>query len=92
MSEHHKGYFEPMMMADPQMLLTLTKNYLARNNPIDQIMASIKSTIEFIITMPSQKKLLKYRSMIYLEQLESIETNLNAGKTAPRGSRMDRFY
>jgi hypothetical protein len=92
MSEHHKGYVKPMMMADPQMLLTLTKNYLARNNPIDQIVASIKSTIEFIITMPSQKKLLKYRSMIYLEQLESIETNLNAGKTAPRGSRMDRFY
>ena len=79
-------------MANPQMLLTLTKNYFARNNPIDQIVASIKSTIEFIITMPSQKKLLKYRSMIYLEQLESIETNLNAGKTAPRGSRMDRFY
>lgn len=74
------------------MLLALTKNYIARNNPIDQIVANIKRTIEFLITLPSQKKLLKYRSMIYLEQLESIETNLNAGKTAPRGSRMDRFY
>jgi hypothetical protein len=79
-------------MANPQMLLALTKNYIARNNPIDQIVANIKRTIEFLITLPSQKKLLKYRSMIYLEQLESIETNLNAGKTAPRGSRMDRFY
>ena len=79
-------------MANPQMLLTLTKNYFARNNPLDQIFASIKSTIDCLITMPSQKKLLKYRSMIYLEQLESIETNLNAGKTAPKGSRMDRFY
>jgi hypothetical protein len=81
-----------MMMANPQMLLQLTKNYIARNNPIDQIMMSIKNTIEFLITLPSQKKLLKYRSMVYLEQLESIETNLNAGKVAPKGSRMDRFY
>ncbi len=80
------------MMANPQMLLQLTKNYIARNNPIDQIMMSIKNTIEFLITLPSQKKLLKYRSMVYLEQLESIETNLNAGKVAPKGSRMDRFY
>ena len=80
------------MMANPQMLLTLTKNYLTRNNPIEQLVKSIKNTIEFVISMPSQKKLLKYRSMIYLEQLESIETNLNAGKTAPRGSRVDRFY
>jgi hypothetical protein len=55
-------------------------------------MMSIKNTIEFLITLPSQKKLLKYRSMVYLEQLESIETNLNAGKVAPKGSRMDRFY
>lgn len=81
-----------MMMANPQMLLQLTKNYIARNNPIDQIVMSIKNTIEFLITLPSQKKLLKYRSMVYLEQLESIETNLNAGKVAPKGSRMDRFY
>lgn len=79
-------------MANPQMLLQLTKNYIARNNPIDQIVMSIKNTIEFLITLPSQKKLLKYRSMVYLEQLESIETNLNAGKVAPKGSRMDRFY
>jgi hypothetical protein len=81
-----------MMMANPQMLLQLTKNYITRNNPIDQIVLSIKNTIEFLITLPSQKKLLKYRSMVYLEQLESIETNLNAGKVAPKGSRMDRFY
>jgi hypothetical protein len=81
-----------MIATNPQDFLFSLQSFLRRNNPMDTIAAQIKGGIQFLLDFPSHKKLLKFRSLLYMDQLSSIERNLQAGQTAPKGSKVDRFY
>ena len=80
------------LLLQPKALLSVMKNFWGRNNPLEGAIHSVVQGIDFLRNMESQKQLLKYRSMVYLEQLQSIESNLHRGMTAPKGNKVDRFY
>lgn len=79
-------------MANADVFLTLSKNFFVRNNPISLVFLQIEQGFDFIVNFNSNVKLVKFRFMLYRQQLESIERNLQAGATAPKGSAMDRLY
>ncbi|MFM7389767.1 MAG: hypothetical protein ACKO34_03975 [Vampirovibrionales bacterium] len=80
------------MLNNPQDILFSLQSFFRRNNPIEASIAQIQSAIQFVLDLPSHKKLLKFRSLLYMEQLQSIERNLKNGEVSPKGDKVDRFY
>lgn len=81
-----------MSTADMQLVLQLTQTFFQRNNPVVAIMQSVTQGVDFLVNFQSHQKLMKYRFMLYKQQMSSLENNLSAGAQAPRGDRMDRLY
>jgi hypothetical protein len=79
-------------MANAQVILQLSLNFFTRNNPITSIIEGVTQSVESLINMPSQMKLMKFRFMLYKQQLESIENNLTEGERAAKGSKVDRRF
>lgn len=79
-------------MANPQVLVQLSKNFLTRNNPLDLLFKQVMQAVDTVLNFQSQIKLMKFRYMLYRQQMQSIEKNLMAGAVAPRGSKVDRRY
>lgn len=81
-----------MMSMTPAAFISLGKDFLKRNNLLESLLQSLSSGVQYLLDFQSHKRLLKFRSLLYMEQLQSIERNLQAGQVAPRGNKMDRFY
>lgn len=79
-------------MANPQVLLQMTQNFLQRNNPLFAMIAQLTQAVDFVLNFQSQAKLMKFRFMLYKQQMQSIESNLRAGAVAPHGTKVDRRY
>lgn len=80
-------------MASPQMILSLTKSYFQRNNPLEMAAMGLMTSIYNLITFRSRMKLLKYRYMLEVQKLERIEKTLDGFNPYDyRGSKMNRNY
>ena len=56
------------------------------------MIAQIMQGLDYLINFQSQTKLMKFRFMLYKQQMQSIEQNLQAGATAAQGTKVDRHY
>jgi hypothetical protein len=81
-----------MATADMQLVMQLTQNFFFRNNPITAITTSVAQVIDKVVNFESHRKLMKYRCLLYKQQMSSLERNLDAGSLSPRGERMNRLY
>ncbi|MFN9690878.1 MAG: hypothetical protein ACK551_02120 [Vampirovibrionales bacterium] len=77
---------------DIQAWLSLSSSFFSRNNPIVAVSLQIKGTVDYVMNFSSHRKLMKYRSMIYVKQLNRMETNLLSGIVVPEGDKLDRYY
>jgi hypothetical protein len=55
-------------------------------------MAQVKGVVDYVMNFSSHRKLLKYRSMVYVKQLNRMENNLLSGILVPEGDKLDRYY
>jgi hypothetical protein len=77
---------------DIQAWLSLGSSFFNRHNPIEAVFVQLKGTIDYVLNFSSHRKLMKYRSMIYVKQLNSMESNLLSGMVVPEGDKLDRYY
>lgn len=77
---------------DIQAWISLSSSFFNRHNPIEAVLLQLKGTIEYVLNFSSHRKLMKYRSMIYVKQLNSMESNLLAGMLVHEGDKLDRYY
>lgn len=80
-------------MANPQMLIALSRSFFQRNNPLESLAMNVVQGIYNIVTLKSRMKLLKYRYMLEAQKLERIEHTLNQfNPYEVQGSKMNRTY
>jgi hypothetical protein len=80
-------------MANPQVILQLSLNYFQRNNPVEAILMNALSTITYLKTFQSQRKLLKFRMMLFQQQVSSIEQKIHeGGDYTLRGTKLNKSY
>jgi hypothetical protein len=80
------------IVADIQAWLSLSSSFFSRNNPIQAVLIQMKGTVDYVMNFSSHRKLMKYRSMIYVKQLNRMENNLLSGIVVPEGDKLDRYY
>ena len=80
------------ILNDIQGWIQLSSSFFTRNNPIEVMMSQVKSAIDYVMNFSSHRKLLKYRSMVYVKQLNKMESNLLSGVLVPEGDKLDRYY
>jgi hypothetical protein len=80
------------LLGDIQAWMNLTQSFFNRNNPILGVMAQVKGVVDYVMNFSSHRKLLKYRSMVYVKQLNRMENNLLSGILVPEGDKLDRYY
>jgi hypothetical protein len=73
-------------------IMAILGGFFRRNNPIEAIIFNIKQNIDFVMNFSSHRKLMRYRSIVYVQQLRKMERNLWAGVAAPEGEKLDRYY
>jgi hypothetical protein len=70
----------------------IAQNFWMRNNPVGTVVANMKNAVDYVINFSSHRKLMKYRSIVYLKQLNKMEQNLWSGVLTPEGDKLDRYY
>jgi hypothetical protein len=80
------------ILQEAEAMIGLTQSFFNRNNPIESIRANIMQTVDYLVNFSSHRKLMKYRSLVYLKQLNKMETHLWAGVLAPEGDKIDRYF
>ena len=80
------------IVGEIQAWVSLSSGFFTRNNPIHSVMAQVKNTVDYVMNFSSHRKLMKYRSMVYLKQLNRMENNLVSGMVVPEGDKLDRYY
>lgn len=81
-----------MAAPDTQLLVRITQTFFQRNNPVAALQQYVHNMVDTIVNFNSHRKLMKYRFLLYRQQMSSLERNLAAGAVAARGDRMDRLY
>lgn len=80
-------------MASPQLVWQLSKDFFRRNNPLDMGLSNLTRIIHNLITFNSQMKLLKFRFLLYQQQLQSMEHHLHDGSPYQvQGQRLNKSY
>ncbi|MDX2084608.1 MAG: hypothetical protein SFZ03_04390 [Candidatus Melainabacteria bacterium] len=79
-------------MANPQLIWRLSLDFFRRNNLLEAVLKGVFETVHYICTYSSQMKLMRFRFMLYQQQLLRMEQNLQAGGTAVHGNSFDRNY
>lgn len=75
-----------------EVIVGLLQNFLRRNNPVTTIVYEVNQKVDFLMNFTSHRKLMKYRSIVYVQQLQKMERNLWSGVAAPEGDKLDRYY
>lgn len=79
-------------MANPQLILELSKGFFHRNNPIREAINGAYTAVYNMLTFKSKMKLLKYKFMLAQQQLDQMEEHLEAGNVEPHGIKIDRPF
>jgi hypothetical protein len=74
------------------VMMSLLQNFFQRNNPVNAVMYEVTQKVDFVMNFTSHRKLMKYRSIVYIQQLQKMERNLWSGIAAPEGDKLDRYY
>jgi hypothetical protein len=74
------------------VILRLLQGFFQRNNPVTAIVYEVNQKVDFVMNFTSHRKLMKYRSIVYIQQLQKMERNLWSGVAAPEGDKLDRYY
>jgi|GEM_PF-5107261 len=80
------------LLEDAQALVGIAGSFWQRNDPISVIVNNVKQGVDYIVNFSSHRKLMKYRSIVYLKQLNKMEQNLWSGVLTPEGDKLDRYY
>lgn len=73
--------------------MQLSASFLKRNNPLEAIASNIVSSIQYLLTFNSQMKLMRFRFMLYQQQMLSIENNVAAGSPYQQmGHKINKAY
>ncbi len=80
------------ILNDIQGWIQLSSSFFTRNNPVEAVVSQVKGVIDYVMNFSSHRKLLKYRSMVYVKQLNKMESNLLSGVLVPEGDKLDRYY
>ncbi|MEB3206141.1 MAG: hypothetical protein VKK59_02185 [Vampirovibrionales bacterium] len=70
-----------MAFANAQDILQLSTSFFKRNNPLEAIVSNVMNGLQYVMTIQSQKKLMKFRFLLYQQQLNSIDNNVTAGSS-----------
>jgi hypothetical protein len=74
------------------VIMGLLQSFFQRNNPVTAVMHEVTQKVDFVMNFTSHRKLMKYRSIVYIQQLQKMERNLWSGIAAPEGDKLDRYY
>jgi hypothetical protein len=74
------------------VIIGLLQSFFQRNNPVTAIVYEVNQKVDFVMNFSSHRKLMKYRSIVYIQQLQNMERNLWSGIAAPEGDKLDRYY
>lgn len=82
------------MGANPQAIFNITRMFLSRNNPIDVAVGNVNAMVQNLMTFNSKMKLVKYKTMLAYQQMQTMESLLQEGfvSTRHRGKRINKTY
>lgn len=79
-------------MADPQVILEISKGFFRRNNPMDTLVQSITEALDTVLNHQSRVRLMKYKFMLAQQQLQHMENHVQQNPYDVRGVKIDRAF